>query len=114
MVVVETHGTHVAGTILAANNSVGVLGVAYSANLYHARVLGPWGGTAENVMDGVRWLARPPAAGGQPCLGASLRRPKRTLSEMAKAVDVARPAMQCGFLIIRLLTLPTSLSVRWM
>ena len=54
--VVETHGTHVAGTILAANNSLGVLGVAYSANLYHARVMGPWGGTAENVMDGVRWL----------------------------------------------------------
>ena len=33
-----------------------MLGVAYSANLYHARVLGPWGGTAETVMEGVRWL----------------------------------------------------------
>lgn len=54
--VVEKHGTHVAGTVLAANNAMGVLGVAYSANLYHARVLGPWGGTAETVMDGVRWL----------------------------------------------------------
>ena len=39
--VVETHGTHVAGTILAANNSLGVLGVAYSANLYQARMMGP-------------------------------------------------------------------------
>lgn len=54
--VAETHGTHVAGTVIAANNSVGVLGVAPSANLYHARVLDAYGGTAATVMDGVRWL----------------------------------------------------------
>jgi subtilisin family serine protease len=60
----ETHGTHVAGTLLAANNTVGVLGVAYDAHLYHARVLGthehPAGkvsGTTSQVMDGVQWLA---------------------------------------------------------
>lgn len=60
----ETHGTHVAGTLLAANNTVGVLGVAYDADLYHARVLGthehPAGkvsGTTSQVMDGVQWLA---------------------------------------------------------
>lgn len=52
----ENHGTHVAGTIVAANNSVGVLGVAPSANLFHARVLGPRGGTAADVMEGVQWL----------------------------------------------------------
>ena len=52
----ETHGTHVAGTILAANNTVGVLGAAPSANLYHARVLDAYGGTSETVMNGVRWL----------------------------------------------------------
>lgn len=52
----ETHGTHVAGTIVAANNTTGVLGVAYAANLYHARVLGPNGGSTSDVMAGVRWL----------------------------------------------------------
>lgn len=52
----ETHGTHVAGTIVAANNSAGVLGVAYGARLYHARVLGPTGGYSSDIMDGVRWL----------------------------------------------------------
>ncbi|HJU44750.1 MAG TPA: S8 family serine peptidase [Vicinamibacterales bacterium] len=52
----ETHGTHVAGTIVAVNNTAGVLGVAHAANLYHARVLGPTGGTASDVMQGVRWL----------------------------------------------------------
>jgi subtilisin family serine protease len=60
--VTETHGTHVAGTVLAADNSVGVLGVAPAASLYHARVLGthPDGsvsGTTSQVMAGVKWLA---------------------------------------------------------
>jgi subtilisin family serine protease len=52
----ETHATHVCGTILGANNSVGVYGVAYKANLYHARVLGPNGGSTSDIMEGVRWL----------------------------------------------------------
>ena len=52
----ETHGTHVAGTILGVNNTKGVYGVAYSANLYHARVLGPNGGSTADIMEGVRWL----------------------------------------------------------
>lgn len=52
----EAHGTHVAGTIIAANNRLGVLGVAYDAKLYHARVLGPFGGSAIDVMEGVSWL----------------------------------------------------------
>jgi subtilisin family serine protease len=52
----ETHGTHVAGTIVAAQNSSGVYGVAYNAELYHARVLGPTGGYSSDIMAGVRWL----------------------------------------------------------
>jgi subtilisin family serine protease len=52
----ETHGTHVAGTILGVNNTQGVYGVAYSANLYHARVLGPNGGSTTDIMEGVRHL----------------------------------------------------------
>jgi subtilisin family serine protease len=53
----QTHGTHVAGTIAAALNGTGVRGVAYSASLYHARVLGPSGGTSSDIMQGVQWLA---------------------------------------------------------
>lgn len=52
----ETHGTHVAGTILGVNNTQGVFGVAYTANLYHARVLGPNGGSTTDIMEGVRHL----------------------------------------------------------
>ncbi|MGE5234010.1 MAG: S8 family serine peptidase [Acidobacteriota bacterium] len=51
------HGTHVAGTAIAALNGVGVRGVAYGAGLYVARVLGNDGqGQASDVMDGVRHL----------------------------------------------------------
>ncbi|HXI11171.1 MAG TPA: S8 family serine peptidase [Thermoanaerobaculia bacterium] len=52
----ETHATHVAGTILAVNNTSGVLGVAYSSKLTHARVLGPTGGSSSDIMRGVRWM----------------------------------------------------------
>ena len=59
----EAHGTHVAGTVLAANNGVGVLGVAYNAQELHARVLadpdkdGIASGPTSGVMAGVRFLA---------------------------------------------------------
>ncbi len=52
----ETHGTHVAGTVLGVNNTQGVFGVAYTSNLYYTRVLGPNGGTSSDIMEGVRWL----------------------------------------------------------
>jgi subtilisin family serine protease len=82
----ETHGTHVAGTLLAANNAVGVLGVAYDADLYHARVLGTHehpadrvSGTTSQVMDGVQWLA------GQGCkvVNLSLGGSQRSRTEQA-------------------------------
>ncbi len=52
----QTHGTHVAGTLLATRNSVGVYGVAPAADLKFARVLGPDGGTSSDIMAGVQWL----------------------------------------------------------
>jgi len=53
----ETHGTHVAGTVLAVRgNGQGVYGAAYGAKLYHARVLQNSGGYSSWIMNGVRWL----------------------------------------------------------
>ncbi|HKG43074.1 MAG TPA: S8 family serine peptidase [Gaiellaceae bacterium] len=60
----EAHGTHVAGTVLGVNNGAGIFGVAYGAELYHARVLadpdhtGTASGSTSQVMDGVRHLAQ--------------------------------------------------------
>ncbi|AST91496.1 S8 family peptidase [Sutcliffiella cohnii] len=50
------HGTHVAGTVAALNNTVGVLGVAYNAELYAVKVLSASGsGTLSGIAQGVEW-----------------------------------------------------------
>ncbi|HEV2911836.1 MAG TPA: S8 family serine peptidase [Pyrinomonadaceae bacterium] len=59
----ESHGTHVAGTVLGVRgNNYGIYGAAYSARLYHARVLkgdpasGTATGSSSGIMAGVKWL----------------------------------------------------------
>ena len=50
------HGTHVAGTIAAANNDIGVIGVAPEANLYAVKVLDKTGtGRISDVIEGIQW-----------------------------------------------------------
>ncbi|MBC3861102.1 S8 family peptidase [Undibacterium jejuense] len=51
------HGTHVAGTIAAAANSIGVIGVAPSAKVLPLRVLGKCGGSDSDIADAVAWAA---------------------------------------------------------
>ena len=51
------HGTHVAGTIGAAQNNIGISGVAPNVSMLHVRVLGACGGTFYDVIDGIRWAA---------------------------------------------------------
>ena len=52
------HGTHVAGTIAARNNSVGVIGVAPGATVVSVRVLNRRGsGTTSGVIAGVDYVA---------------------------------------------------------
>lgn len=54
------HGTHVAGTIAAKNNDIGVVGVAPGANLYAVKVLDNRGsGFMSDVIAGVNWVANP-------------------------------------------------------
>jgi subtilisin len=51
------HGTHVAGTIAALNNSLGVVGVAPAADLYALRVLDNNGsGSWSTVICGIDWV----------------------------------------------------------
>jgi subtilisin family serine protease len=52
----EEHATHVSGIVAGVFNSAGIYGTAYNASLYHARVLGPQGGTSGEVMAGVDHL----------------------------------------------------------
>jgi subtilisin family serine protease len=52
------HGTHVAGTVAAKNNTIGVVGVAANANVIPIKVLGSTGsGTNSGVIAGVDWVA---------------------------------------------------------
>ncbi|MEY8749518.1 S8 family peptidase [Alkalicoccobacillus gibsonii] len=52
------HGTHVAGTVAALDNSVGVLGVAPEANLYAVKVLDQFGdGYTSDIAAGIEWAA---------------------------------------------------------
>ena len=51
------HGTHVAGTIGAAQNNIGISGVAPNVSILHVRVLGRCGGSFNDVIDGIRWAA---------------------------------------------------------
>jgi len=50
------HGTHVAGTVAAVNNNLGVLGVAYQADLYAVKVLNNDGsGSYAGIARGIEW-----------------------------------------------------------
>ncbi|MDQ0253475.1 subtilisin [Evansella vedderi] len=50
------HGTHVAGTVAALNNNLGVLGVAYDAELYAVKVLNNSGsGSYAGIAEGIEW-----------------------------------------------------------
>lgn len=52
------HGTHVAGTIGARDNALGVVGVAPGIRLWSVRVLNKNGsGTASGVLCGIDWVA---------------------------------------------------------
>jgi len=50
------HGTHVAGTVAAVNNAIGVVGVAPDANLYAVKVLDRRGnGYLSDIIAGLEW-----------------------------------------------------------
>ncbi|MHA7286272.1 S8 family serine peptidase [Arthrobacter sp. MDT3-44] len=51
------HGTHVAGTIAAAANNEGVVGIAPGAKILPVRALAACGGWMSDIMDGVTWAS---------------------------------------------------------
>jgi lantibiotic leader peptide-processing serine protease len=70
-----SHGTHVAGTVAAADNGFGVIGIAPDAELVLVKVLGDAGsGTFFDVMDGVVYAANVGADVINASLGANVPR----------------------------------------
>ncbi|MEC2073384.1 S8 family peptidase [Alkalihalophilus marmarensis] len=52
----DGHGTHVAGTVAAVNNDIGVVGVASEADLYAVKVLNNAGsGSYAGIAEGIEW-----------------------------------------------------------
>jgi subtilisin len=50
------HGSHVAGTVAGVNNTIGVIGVAPSAELYGIKVLSKSGrGSTSDIIQGMQW-----------------------------------------------------------
>ena len=84
------HGTHVAGTIAAAANGKGVIGVAYRAKLMTVRILDRRGkGSTRAMADGIRYAA----ANGARIINLSLETPNddkrvRAAIKAAQAADV--------------------------
>ena len=53
------HGTHVAGTVAALDNNLGVVGVGPQIELYAVKVLSDGGGgTVESVVSGIQWAVQ--------------------------------------------------------
>lgn len=57
------HGTHVAGIIAAKSDSVGITGIAPGVKLQPIRVIGPDGGSTDDLIDAMRWAAGLTVAG---------------------------------------------------
>ncbi len=53
---IDGHGTHVAGTIAAEDNDVGVVGVAPEASIYALKVLEGGEGYYSDVIDALQWV----------------------------------------------------------
>jgi serine protease len=86
------HGTHVAGTIGAVDNNIGVVGVAPQVRVWSVKVLDAKGtGTDEHIAAGVDWVINKAAAdGGHWIMSLSLGAPDPSPIEtelFAKAVD---------------------------
>ena len=91
------HGTHVAGTIAAADNSIGVVGVAPQVRLWAVKVLGENGqGSTANVIAGVDWvIQKKRELGGNWVLNLSLGSNQSSTAEE----EAFRRAIEEGLLV---------------
>ncbi|GAB6087760.1 S8 family peptidase [Alkaliphilus crotonatoxidans] len=89
----DGHGTHVAGTIAALNNTIGVLGVAYNVDLYAVKVLNNnGGGTYAGIAQGIQWAVN----NGMHIVNMSLGGP----SSSTILQNICDAANQAGVLLI--------------
>lgn len=92
------HGTHVAGTIAAADNEVGVVGVAPKILLWGAKVLNANGtGTTDHVVAGIDWaITQKRTLGGNWVMNLSLG---SSVDSVAEREAIARAVAE-GILVV--------------
>ncbi len=92
------HGTHVAGTIAALDNNIGVVGVAPEARIWPVKVLDSQGfGSDENIVEGLDWVMREKQLiGGDWVMNVSLG--SRFISYVER--DAFEEAMQEGIVVV--------------
>jgi subtilisin family serine protease len=92
------HGTHIAGTIAAADNNIGVVGVAPAARIWAVKVLDQNGnGSDESLIAGLDWvLAKKQMRGGNWIVSLSLG----SNSSSAAEEDAIHRSIEAGVFII--------------
>lgn len=82
----DGHGSHVAGTIAAANDASGVVGIASDVDVYSLKVLDQCGsGSSSNIISAVDWvIQKKKAIGGNWIINLSLGGGGFTASEAAE------------------------------
>ncbi|HJQ41298.1 MAG TPA: S8 family serine peptidase [Thermoanaerobaculia bacterium] len=92
------HGTHVAGSIAAANNDSGVVGVAPDIRLWGLKVLNSAGsGNVENTIRAIDWIiAKKNELGGNWVVNLSLGSPDASNSER----EAFKRGVDAGLLIV--------------
>jgi serine protease len=92
------HGTHVAGTIAAANNNDGVVGVAPDIRLWGLKVLDSSGtGSSENTIRAIDWvIAKKKELGGNWVVNLSLGSPDSSTAER----EAFKRGITAGLLIV--------------
>ncbi|OGD35330.1 hypothetical protein A2W39_03155 [Candidatus Azambacteria bacterium RIFCSPHIGHO2_01_46_10] len=87
------HGTHVAGTVAAVNNTIGVIGAAPQSNLYAIKVLDKRGsGYLSDVIAGIQWAT----ANGIQVINMSLG----TSSNIQSFHDAVIAAKNAGIIVV--------------
>jgi subtilisin family serine protease len=89
------HGTHVAGTVAAVDNDIGVIGIAPGASLWAVKVLDRTGsGYLSDVIDGIYWAAD----NGMEVINLSLGIDKATLDQYPNDRQALQDAVDYAYL----------------
>lgn len=98
------HGTHVAGTVAALKNGMGVVGVAPGATLYCGKVLADNGsGNDSSIIELLQWVVNKNAAGANPpilVVNLSLGREKEDGDMDGPVREAIRTAYNAGVTVI--------------